>query len=153
MTFPQGKVIYNDLPCLRGCQLSGKTAWLPKEVICPGFKSWCIVPGGTLHIERWVCQSKVFLLHPDALAGLCSVKARCLAVSSENVNASRLYCKSFIDGRKWDGGDWSAGTSKQQYPDPKQKQFTMQRSLFAGMIYAIWESSLIIPAEHLQAAG
>lgn len=84
-----------------------------------------------------MCQCKVFLLHPNVLTGFCSVNARFLAVSSENANASRLYCKSFIDGGKWDWENWSAGTSKQQYPDPKQKQFTMQKSLFAGMIYAI----------------
>lgn len=65
------------------------------------------------------------------------MKARLLAVNSENVNASRLYCKSFIDGGKWEWEDWSAGTSKQQYPDPKKIQFTMQKSPFAGMICVI----------------
>lgn len=39
------------------------------------------------------------------------------------------------------------------YPDLKQIQFTLQKSPFSGMIYVIWESSLIISAEHLQAAG
>lgn len=81
------------------------------------------------------------------------MKARCLAVKSENVNASRLYCKSFIDGGKWERQNWSAGTFKQQYPDPKQIQFALQKGPFSGMIYVIWESSLIISAEHLQAAG
>lgn len=80
------------------------------------------------------------------------MKARCLAVNTGNVNASRLYWKSYIDGGKWQQEDWSAETSKQQHPDPKQIQFSMQKSPFAGMIYVIWESSLIIPAEYLQAA-
>lgn len=60
-----------------------------------------------------MCECKVLLLHPVSLIVLCSVKARCLAVNSEHVNALRLCCKSFIDVGEWERENWRAGTSKQ----------------------------------------
>lgn len=121
MTFPQGKVIYNDLPCLRGLTLelqtkgknSMKTAFEHRKMShAQGLRAdvWYLL--GPHAAVRSVCDCQVLLLHPVSLIALYSVKARCLALNSEHVNALRLCCKSYIDmaGQKRENG--SAGTSK-----------------------------------------